>query len=311
MWLDSRGLLYRRSAERGTCAGDQAIADAQRRRALCLCVLAVGLQREPPGFLVSVCEAGYTQGILSSRTQGVLTALSRRRAAAGGQVSRQEIKPISLALPLNVGVVNCYLVKTDRGYILIDTGSPNRRADLEKELESAGCQPGELRLIILTHGDFDHTGNCAYLRERFGAEVAMHYDDAGMAEHGDMFWNRESGNTLIKILAPILFRFAKSNRFRPNLYVEDGYDLSEYGFDAHVLSIPGHSKGSIGILTADGDLFCGDLLENAGKPVLNSIMDDPVAANASIEKLRALEINVVYPGHGQPFSMAVFLEEHP
>jgi glyoxylase-like metal-dependent hydrolase (beta-lactamase superfamily II) len=67
--------------------------------------------------------------------------------------------------------------------------------------------------------------------------------------------------------------------------MEDGYDLSEYGFDAEVLHIPGHSKGSIGILTAYGDLFCGDLFENREKPVLSSIMDDLSAANASVEKL--------------------------
>ncbi|RLI67201.1 hypothetical protein DRO91_10540, partial [Candidatus Heimdallarchaeota archaeon] len=30
---------------------------------------------------------------------------------------------------------------------------------LERELEKAGCKPGDLKLVVLTHGDFDHTGN--------------------------------------------------------------------------------------------------------------------------------------------------------
>jgi len=72
-----------------------------------------------------------------------------------------EIKTISLLLPYKLGGVNCYLIETDTGYILIDTGGSNRRTDLEKELESAGCQTGNLKLIVLTHGDFDHTGNAA------------------------------------------------------------------------------------------------------------------------------------------------------
>lgn len=64
--------------------------------------------------------------------------------------------------------------------------------------------------------------------------------------------------------------------------------------------------GSIGLLTAEGDLFCGDLLENAGKPATNSIMDDPAACASSLEKLRTLEIETVYPGHGQPFALQSF-----
>lgn len=222
----------------------------------------------------------------------------------------QKIKIISFSLPYRLGPVNCYLIKTDTGYILVDTGCSNRRADLEKELESAGCKPGNLKLIVLTHGDFDHTGNAAYLRKKFGTRIAMHYDDSGMAERGNMFWNRKKGNVLIRMIAPILFGFGKSKRFKPDLYIENGDDLSEYGFDAKVLHIPGHSKGSIGILTAGDDLFCGDLLENRDKPGLNSIMDDSAAANTSVQKLKSLEINAVYPGHGKPFPMDMFIKNN-
>ena len=217
-----------------------------------------------------------------------------------------EIKTISTK-KLNMSV-NCYLIRTDTSYILIDSGFSNNRSDLEKELESAGCTPGNLKLIVLTHGDFDHIGNCAYLREKFGAKIAMHSDDSGMAERGDMFWNRKKVNILMRIIVNVIFGLKKSDRFSPDVCVEDGHDLSEYGFDAKVLHIPGHSKGSIGILTASGDLFCGDLLTNVDSPALNSLIDDPKTANASVEKLRKLKINTVYPGHGKPFPMNSFTE---
>ena len=219
----------------------------------------------------------------------------------------QDIKTITLAMPYKLGTVNCYLVDTGSGLVLVDTGSANRRAELESELAAAGCGPGDLKLVVVTHGDFDHTGNAAYLRDKFGTTIAMHRDDAGMAERGDMFWNRSSGNPIIRLLAPILFRFSRSNRFRPDLSLEEGDDLSEYGFEARVLSIPGHSKGSIGILTAGGDLLCGDLLDNVEKPGINAIMDDAAACQASLEKLQGFEISTVYPGHGRPFSMDAFL----
>lgn len=221
----------------------------------------------------------------------------------------QQIKTINLLLPLNLGTVNCYLVKTEIGYTLIDTGSSNRRTEIEKALEEVGCKPGNLNLIVLTHGDFDHTGNAAYLRNNFGTKIAMHHDDSGMLERGDMFFNRHKPNILIRMMLPIvsiIFGFGKSERCKPDLYIEDGYDFSEYGFDAKVVYIPGHSKGSIGILSTDGELFCGDLLENIKKPAFSSIIDDLAAANTSIEKLKSLKINTVYPGHGKPFAMELF-----
>jgi glyoxylase-like metal-dependent hydrolase (beta-lactamase superfamily II) len=221
----------------------------------------------------------------------------------------QAITTITLPLPYRLGTVNCYLVATATGFVLVDTGASNKRAELENELNRAGCKPGNLDLIVLTHGDFDHTGNAAYLREKFGAKIAMHRDDAAMAEEGDMFSNRSSGNWLLRTMAPVLFRFPKSHRFTPDLYIEEGTDLSEFGFDARVLSIPGHSQGSIGILTAGGELFCGDLLENEKEPALNSIMDNRAAAEGSVEKLKGLQIKTVYPGHGGPFSIETLPKE--
>lgn len=214
----------------------------------------------------------------------------------------EEIKTIRLPLPFHLGSVNCYLITTGPAFILIDTGSSNQRAYLENELESAGCYPGNLNLIVITHGDFDHTGNAAHLRAKYGAKIAMHADDSGMAERGDMFWNRKKGNFLIRRMAPVVIGFARSDWFKPDITVKDGTDLSEYGLNAKVLSIPGHSKGSIGILTAGGDLFCGDLFDNTAKPHLSSIMDDLTTAHASVEKLERFEINTVYPGHGASFS---------
>jgi glyoxylase-like metal-dependent hydrolase (beta-lactamase superfamily II) len=221
----------------------------------------------------------------------------------------QPINTITLPLPFRMGTVNCYLVQSRGGYVLIDTGASNKRAELEKELAEAGCQPGNLELIILTHGDFDHTGNAAYLRETFGAEIAMHEADAAMAREGDMFSGRKSGNPVLGLFAPILFRFPKSARFTPDVYLAESDDLSVYGLEARVVSLPGHSLGSIGLLTAKGDLFCGDLLENLEGPAINSIMDDLETVETVVEKLSGMEIGTVYPGHGRPFAMEAFLGE--
>ena len=56
------------------------------------------------------------------------------------------------------------------------------------------------------------------------------------------------------------------------------------------------------------DLFCGDLLDNMGRPAKTKLVDDSAELDASVEKLRALEIETVYPGHGKPFQMERFIE---
>jgi glyoxylase-like metal-dependent hydrolase (beta-lactamase superfamily II) len=210
-----------------------------------------------------------------------------------------QVRIISLGSLL--GGVNCYLFRMQEGFILVDTGWAGKRSTLDAVLGDAGCGAGELKLIILTHGDFDHCANCRHLRDRFGAAVAMHRDDAGMVENGDMFWNRKRPNVILRSLARLMFRLPRVDRFTPAVFLEDGQDLGEYGLDARIFHIPGHSKGSIGVLTANGDFICGDLFENRRRPSFNSIMDDPPMARQNLERLRAERMRTVYPGHGSPF----------
>lgn len=216
----------------------------------------------------------------------------------------QEIKTVSTRF-FNTSV-NCYLIKSGESYILIDTGISGKRRFIEQELESYGCRPGNLKVILLTHGDQDHCGNAAYFRTKFKAKIAMHCDDSGMVMHGDMFCNRNKPNPVMKLFGPLL-GLSKSNRFAPDLYIEDGNDFLRDGFDIKVIHIPGHSRGSIGFLTKDGALFCGDLLANTNKPRLWSIIDDPVAAEKSVNKILSTKINTIYPGHGKPFAVEALL----
>ena len=204
--------------------------------------------------------------------------------------------------------VNCYLLKTDDGFILVDTSIGTARAKLEEDLTNAGCGPGDLKLIILTHGDTDHCGNAAYLREKFGVPIAMHSDDSGMVATGDMSWNRKPKpdrmtlfGKLLSSLAGRMVGHAKFDTFKPDQFLEDGSKLSQYGSQAIILYTPGHSRGSISVLTANGDLIGGDLFMNMLKPNLHFMIDDMNAAKASIAKMRELGARTIYPGHGKPF----------
>lgn len=193
---------------------------------------------------------------------------------------------------------------------MIDTGFSGKRAFLEKKLNDLGCQPGKLKVIILTHGDIDHAGNAAYFREKYGAKIAMHADDAGMVERGDMSVNRKTKpdkmSLIFKVLSSVMSLFIKPgifDGFKPDLTIDESFELSPYGLDARVIHLPGHSKGSIGVLTAGGDLFCGDFLYNMlGFNMIDNLSDH----RTSIEKLKKLNIRIIYPGHGKPISIDRF-----
>ena len=222
-----------------------------------------------------------------------------------------EMSPGDIAiLPLDI---TSYLIKAESGFIMVDTGYSMKHGDhsaLDRELAERGCLPGDLILVILTHGDQDHTDAAAHLREIYGAKIAMHAGDAPMAESGDITIGRKVKPDHFSFLGKAIRAFAPKGRpyatFTPDILLEDGQSLSEYGLDATVLSLPGHSKGSIGILLAGGELFCGDLLFSYFGPDYHFYLDDAAAARASVATLRSLQVTTVYPGHGKPFPLSKF-----
>lgn len=214
---------------------------------------------------------------------------------------REKVDPGMVAI--NLGGVNCYLVKSSAGFLLIDTGLSTQRARLLAALERAGCKAADLKLVIMTHGDSDHAGNGAFLQREFHVPVGMHPDDFGMVERGDMSWNRkpkaDKMSLVMKVVGNIVRVVSKQpfETFTPDIAVGEGDDLSRYGFDAKVVHIPGHSKGSIGVLMGNGRLFCGDFLYST--PGMNFV-DDADARADSLAKLQILGIKKVFPGHGKP-----------
>ncbi len=216
-------------------------------------------------------------------------------------------------IPLKTGMVNCYLIKAGDGFVLVDTGISLSRAVLDRELEKNGCIPGKLKLIIMTHGDIDHSGNAFYLSKKFSVKTAMNVNDSAMVESGKMLMDRGSGSLTRKIFQFFLFRLPKFRkviegfeRFTPDVLLEDGFSLADYGVDAKIILVPGHTPGSLGVFMADGDFIAGDTLNNNRKPVISPIVHNEAQLNDSIEKIKLLGIRTVYPGHGRPF-MAVEL----
>ena len=196
---------------------------------------------------------------------------------------------------------NCYLIQIETGYILIDTGIKNRRKQLEDAITDAGCKPGDLKLIIITHGHVDHVGNAAYLRDKYGAKIAMHSGDVKMVTGAGMFADAPP-SLMIKLVGFFmnLTGLGDFETFTPDILLEDNQSLQEYGLDATVIHTPGHSKGSISIIMDSGELFSGDIFNGSVEGVTN-LVDDQSMLDSSVDHLKTLDTEVFYPGHGKPF----------
>jgi glyoxylase-like metal-dependent hydrolase (beta-lactamase superfamily II) len=131
----------------------------------------------------------------------------------------------------------------------------------------------------------------------------VHWADADMCAEGNMFAGRGMGNPLLGKIVSALYRVGSDERFGPDVLADADHDLSPFGLEGRIVHIPGHSPGSIGVLTQAGELFCGDLMVSTRHPALNSLMPDRAAARRSLELLRGLGIKRVYPGHGPPFGL--------
>ena len=204
---------------------------------------------------------------------------------------------------MNLGFVNAYLLQAGDGYILVDTGIAQHWDRLEKELLKAGCLPSKLKLVAITHGDFDHTGNCARLQKKYKARIAMHEADADMVKSGKPLKRQTRGlmAKVFQLVGRLMGRRGGFETFQPDILLKDGQSLIEYGLAAQIIHTPGHTKGSIAILTETGHLIIGDTISNRAKPGIAPYIQDMQELRDSVAKLKRLKAAMVYPGHGKPF----------
>ena len=206
-------------------------------------------------------------------------------------------------LQIEVHGTNCYLLCGDGAVVLIDPGPPGSAETVIAGAESEGIRPDEVRLILVSHGHLDHYGAAAGVKAWCGAPVA--------AYPGEPEFSQDRRNALppAQTLRGSVVRWfylllSPLTRFAPleaDLLLEDGTGLSAYGVEARTVLLPGHSPGSLGVVTPEGDLFVGDLFVNYTVPSQPLYLSDTEAWQRSYELVQALEPRTVYVGHGEPF----------
>ena len=207
---------------------------------------------------------------------------------------------------VDLGMVNAYLLEAGDGFVLVDTGLPTKWDPLVSHLQASGALPDRLKLVVITHGDLDHTGGAARLQKEYNARVAIHPADADQVEKGAML-EREMTNPVFKVIMKLRRLRMRGSMpayptFTPDVLLSDGESLEPYGVDATILHLPGHTPGSIALLFPNGDIIAGDTVSNMIRPGTSPFVHDRQAMAASLDKLKSLDLKTIYPGHGKPFS---------
>jgi glyoxylase-like metal-dependent hydrolase (beta-lactamase superfamily II) len=176
---------------------------------------------------------------------------------------------------------NVHLIADEaaREAIAIDTAIPSLDW-IAGELAERGWT---LKLIVSTHGHWDHIGDNAAVAAHTGADIAVHPADRERLTDPQPLW------------APF--------PIPPSI---PAVDLAEGGvvrfgeLRLEVIHTPGHTAGSVCLLARDqAVLFSGDTLFQGGWGRVDLPGGDPAAMTASIARLTGLDDRIgVLPGHG-------------
>jgi len=81
--------------------------------------------------------------------------------------------------------LGAFLFTTSEGHILMNTGMPSSGPMIVESIRKLGFKPEDLKLMINGHAHIDHAGAFAYLKQQFGAQLAVMKDDVVAMESGD------------------------------------------------------------------------------------------------------------------------------
>ena len=211
-----------------------------------------------------------------------------------------------------VGFSNSVLIVNGSNSIIIDTGVRGNLHHFKTLFKQFRLNAGDIKLIILTHTHYDHTGNLKSLAELTGAKVLVHKNEFENLKNGFIPIPKGLGNytRFISNIGRIVYpKYASPKPFVADLINKNEYDLAEFGIDGKILSTPGHTAGSQSVIIGK-KLISGDTFIHMPNGVIfPHFCDDPKTLLATWQKLFDLGIEEIYPGHGKPFAVEKALME--
>jgi glyoxylase-like metal-dependent hydrolase (beta-lactamase superfamily II) len=195
------------------------------------------------------------------------------------------------------GAINCYLVREDDGFTLIDTADSGQAQPIMQEARKLGLP---IVRIVLTHAHVDHVGSLDALHAALPqAQVAISERDARFLS-GDMSLDPSEPQVPLRGGYPVC-------QTKPTVLLHDGDRIGSL----EVIATPGHTPGHVAFLdTRDRSVIVGDAFQTLGGVAVSGTFKllFPLPALAtwhkglsleSARKLLALQPSILTVGHGR------------
>ena len=204
-------------------------------------------------------------------------------------------KPIVKRLVVSSLSANCFVVgrpSTGEG-VVFDPGGNSQ--EICRAIDDTGL---DIKIIILTHGHSDHIAALRDIQDKTNAEVAIHANDADFLEGHGSYSSQ--------------FGISYPTPHPPDRLLREGDKIDVGGMSFTVIHTPGHTPGSICLLT-DFGIFTGDTIFHRGiGTTLMPGSSRPQLLDSIQKKLMTLpDDTVIYPGHGRETTIGTERRDNP
>jgi glyoxylase-like metal-dependent hydrolase (beta-lactamase superfamily II) len=214
-------------------------------------------------------------------------------------------------------ITNNFLIKGKNGYLLIDTGMGKNYNMFINKIKPIVNDLTNIKYILITHHHSDHVSFLSKILEETRAKLIIHKKEVEFLANGENTLGQFDSRLIIKILRAIIQPFFNNTftpvNIRPNdviLYGDDKNILDDLGIEGIILHTPGHTHGSLSVVTSDGNAYVGDCVMNmllaSPEPF---VYEDIQEIYKSWEKLEKNGVKKVFPSHGNPISYKKILKK--
>ena len=191
-----------------------------------------------------------------------------------------------------------YIIKTSQGLILLDTALPQSTGMIKDNIAKLGFKVSDIKIILNSHGHWDHTGGFAEMKKDTGAQLVAGERDKPLIEGG--YYPGMTGEPDVTF-PPV----------KVDVAVKEGdkVTLGDTTLTAH--ATPGHSPGctSWEMTVKDGNQDRDVLFFCSGTVALNRLVGNPTYPGivedyrATYAKARTMHPDVLLGSHPEVYGM--------